>query len=300
MPDFEHQLRESTTAVESALDELLTRDSLSGPGPAPERLIAAMRHATLNGGKRLRPLLVRQTAAIFGVDGDKATPAALSVELIHCYSLVHDDLPAMDDDDMRRGKPTVHKLFDEATAVLAGDTLLTHAFGLLAHENCHPDPLTRSRLVLELVAGAGAGGMAGGQMRDLEGENSRMNDRSIAVLQSMKTGALIRASVRMGALLGNATEEELNALTAYAEAAGRAFQIADDILDETATDEQMGKKTQKDQKRGKQTLVASIGVDAARERLSDTVDMALQALVPFEERAEGLRATARYFAERTS
>lgn len=298
MTDFDQQLRDSTAAVEEALDALLTRESLSGPGPAPERLIAAMRHGTLNGGKRLRPLLLRQAAAVFGVDGEATVPAALAVELVHCYSLVHDDLPVMDDDDLRRGKPTVHKLFDEATAILAGDSLLTHAFGLLAAPDCHPDPAIRIRLVAELAAGAGAGGMAGGQMRDLEGENARLKDRDIAVMQQMKTGALIRAAVRMGASLGKADTAQIEALTLYAEAAGRAFQLADDILDETATEEKMGKKTGKDRDRGKPTLVAGIGVDAARRHLGDTVHQAISALIPFGGEADSLRQTARYFAER--
>jgi len=285
---------------EEALDTLLTTDRLSGPGPAPERLMAAMRHGALNGGKRLRPHLVRQTAAIFDVPAPATLNAGLAVELVHCYSLIHDDLPSMDDDDLRRGKPTVHKLFDEATAVLAGDTLLTHAFGLLADPNCHPNAEVRTSLTTELVQGAGAGGMAGGQMRDLEAENNRITDRQIATLQDMKTGALIRAAVRMGALIGGANDDQLAALTRYGEAAGRAFQLADDILDETASAAEMGKQTRKDQDRGKKTLVASLGLEAAERHLGETIHNAISALTPFGDEADGLRATARYFAERRS
>ncbi|HTM78844.1 MAG TPA: polyprenyl synthetase family protein [Devosia sp.] len=207
MYDFAADIADCALAVETALDTALTAQRLSGPGPAAERLIAAMRHGSLNGGKRLRPLLVRQTGAIFGVPAKQALIAGLAVEAVHCYSLIHDDLPAMDDDDLRRGRPTVHKAFDEATAILAGDALLTHAFGLLASPDCHPDPAVRIALVTELVQGSGAGGMAGGQMRDIEGERGGFSGDDIAIMQAMKTGALIRASVRIGAILGGADVE---------------------------------------------------------------------------------------------
>lgn len=298
MYDFEADIADCAQAVETALEALLSAQRLSHPGPTADRLVAAMRHGSLNGGKRLRPLLVRQAAAIFNVPAPLALPAGLAVEMIHCYSLVHDDLPAMDDDDLRRGKPTVHKAYDDATAILAGDALLTHAFGVLAAPDCHPDASTRIALVTELVAGSGAGGMVGGQMRDIEGEAGGLTGAEIATMQSMKTGALIRASVRMGAILGGADARALSALTAYAEAAGRAFQIADDILDVTATPETMGKATGKDAAHGKQTLVAQVGVDKAREQLNATVSLALSALRTFGPKADGLRATARYFASR--
>ena len=298
MYDFEADIADCAQAVETALEALLSAQRLSHPGPTADRLVAAMRHGSLNGGKRLRPLLVRQAAAIFNVPAPQALQAGLAVEMIHCYSLVHDDLPAMDDDDLRRGKPTVHKAYDDATAILAGDGLLTHAFGVLAAPDCHPDATTRIALVTELVAGSGAGGMVGGQMRDIEGEAGGLSGDEIATMQSMKTGALIRASVRMGAILGGADARALSALTAYAEAAGRAFQIADDILDVTATAEAMGKATGKDAAHGKQTLVAQVGVETAREQLNATVSLALSALRTFGPKADGLRATARYFASR--
>jgi farnesyl diphosphate synthase len=297
MYDFDAELKENAADIERELDRYLKSEVLFGPGVPPDRLIAAMRHGSLNGGKRLRPLLVRQAAAVFGVPAEATLPAGLAVEMIHCYSLVHDDLPAMDDDDLRRGQPTVHKAYDEATAILAGDALLTHAFQVLASVG-HADPAIRSRLVVLLASGAGAGGMVGGQMRDIEGETSRLNDRGIAQMQAMKTGALIRAAVLMGATIGGAGESQIGDLTVYAEKAGAAFQLADDILDVTATAQQMGKATGKDAGAGKQTLVALIGVDAARRRLGELIHDALTALTAYGPEADGLRATARFFATR--
>jgi farnesyl diphosphate synthase len=295
---FPDEMKSTAADIERALGQLLDATALSGPGLPPDRLIAAMRHGSLNGGKRLRPLLVRQAAGVFGVAPAATVTAGLAIELIHCYSLVHDDLPAMDDDDLRRGQPTVHKAYDDATAILAGDSLLTHAFGLLASEAAHPDPAVRIRLVAELAAGAGAGGMVGGQMRDIEGETSFLTERAIAQMQAMKTGALIRAAVRMGAILGGASDEQLAQLTTYAEAAGRAFQLADDILDVTATPEVLGKATGKDAGAGKQTIVSRIGVSAARQELAEVIHDALSALIPFDARADGLRETAKFFADR--
>ena len=298
MIPFEEELRRCAQDVEAALDALLTSSRLSGPGRAPNRLVEAMRHGTLAGGKRLRPLLVRQTAGVFGISPEQSISAALAVEMIHCYSLIHDDLPAMDDDDLRRGRPTVHKAFDDATAILAGDTLLTHAFGLLASPECHPDAAIRSALVLELVAGAGAGGMAGGQMRDIEGETGHFSPDEIEAMQAMKTGAMIRAAVRMGALLGGCGAGQLVALTRYAELAGRAFQLADDLLDVTSSAAALGKAAGKDAEAGKQTLIARLGVPAARRQLGELVHDALTALTGFGPEADGLRASARYFATR--
>lgn len=300
MTDFDSELKASADAIEAALDRHLGAERLSGPGLAPEGLVAALRHGSLGGGKRLRPLLVRQAGAVFGIAPEATLMAGLAVELVHCYSLVHDDLPAMDDDDLRRGRPTVHKAYGEATAILAGDALLTEAFALLARPDAHPDPAIRIALVAELAAGAGAAGMVGGQMRDIEGETTPLDQAAIAAMQAMKTGALIRAAVRMGAILGHADASALRSLTAYAEAAGRAFQLADDILDVTATPEAMGKATGKDAAAGKQTLVSRIGLEAARRELGEVIHAAITALTPFGPRADGLRATARYFAERRS
>jgi farnesyl diphosphate synthase len=300
MTSFADEMAMCAADVEQALDELLTAERLAGPGAAPERLIAAMRHGSLNGGKRLRPLLVRQAAGVFGIMPAESLTPGVAVELVHCYSLIHDDLPAMDNDDLRRGQPTVHRAYDEATAILAGDGLQTLAFGLLAREGCHPDPTVRIRLIAELAAGAGAGGMVGGQMRDIEGETGGFSDGDITRMQAMKTGALIRAAVRIGAVLGGAGDEALDQLTHYAAAAGRAFQLADDLLDVTASTEAMGKATGKDARNGKQTLVGRLGVEAAQRQLAETVHDALTALTAFGEEASGLRATAMYFASRES
>ena len=298
MYDFSADSADCARAVEAGLSDFLTGARLSGPGPAADRVVAAMRHGALEGGKRLRPLLVRQAAAIFSLPPAASLLTGLAVEMVHCYSLIHDDLPAMDDDDLRRGRPTVHKAFDEASASLAGDALLPHACAVLGDASCHPDPAVRIRLVTELALGSGAGGMVGGQMRDIEGEKGGFSEGEISIMQAMKTGALIRASVRMGAILGGADPRALSAMTAYAEAAGRAFQLTDDILDVTATPEAMGKATGKDAEAGKQTLVSKLGVDGARKVLSDTVNEAILALRTFGPKADGLRATAKYFASR--
>jgi len=298
MDEFATRLRSCAESTEYALAQWLAE--LGSDNRVPPRLLAAMQHGTLGGGKRLRPFLVGETADLFGVSREKSSSAALAVEAVHCYSLIHDDLPAMDDDDLRRGRPTVHKAYDEATAILAGDALLTHAFALLADERCHPDAGVRIGLVRELVLGSGAAGMVGGQMRDIEGETTRLDEDEISRMQAMKTGALIRASVRMGAVLGGASQTELLALTRFAEAAGRAFQLADDILDVTATTAVLGKATGKDAGQNKQTLVSRIGVAAAAEQLTRTVEEAIEALAPFGPEADTLRQTARFFAARES
>jgi len=298
MTGFAKDLERCAADIEAALDRLFSPAGLGGPGAAPDRLIAAMRHGALGGGKRLRPLLVRQAAGIFGISPQAALPAGLAVELVHCYSLIHDDLPAMDDDDLRRGRPTVHKAFDDATAILAGDALLTHAFAVLAAPDCHPDPEIRSRLVVELAAGAGAGGMVGGQMRDIEGEQRMLGGPDIELMQSMKTGALIRAAVRMGAVLGRAPDDAMAHLTRFAEFAGRAFQLADDLLDATSTAEALGKAAGKDEAAGKQTLIARLGIEGARRRLGDLVHDGLTELLVFGPEADGLRQAAHYFAAR--
>ena len=297
MASFDHKLQENGAEIERALDTLLQPDPLTGPGVPPDRLLGAMRHGTLNGGKRLRPFLLRETAAMLGVAPDLSLAAATAVELVHCYSLIHDDLPAMDDDDLRRGQPTVHRAYDDATAILAGDALLTLAFAHLG-EHGATDPAIRARLVVELAAGAGTGGMVGGQMRDIEGEATPLDRLGIAQMQAMKTGALIRAAIRMGAILGGATNDTLGHLTAYAEAAGRAFQLADDLLDVTASPAAMGKATQKDAGLNKQTLVSVLGVEAAQRHLGDIVHDAITALTPFGPEATTLRDAARYFATR--
>ena len=298
--DFEKERAECADAVENGLRIMFDYLPSYGQGETPERLVAAMRHAALGGGKRLRPLLVRQAAAVFNTSPLSSLAAGLAVELLHCYSLVHDDLPAMDDDDLRRGQPTVHKAFDEATAILAGDALLTLAFRQMA-EATSVDPTIRARLVVELADAAGSAGMVGGQQRDIDGESDEEADPEVVdVTQMMKTGALIRASVRIGAILAEADDEGLAAITEYGDQAGRLFQLADDILDATSTSEAMGKATGKDAAAGKQTMVRALGMERAQAYLEYLTGRALEALERFGPEADGLRNTARYFAERKS
>ena len=301
-------LAETADAIEALLASLLRDEPEAGEIHRPARLLAAMRHGALGGGKRLRPFLVAETARIFGVDRAQALRAGAAVELAHCYSLVHDDLPAMDDDDIRRGRPTVHKAYDEATAILAGDSLLTLAFDVLSDPATHRHGETRAALVLMLSRALGAGGMVGGQMLDLaaegrfpaEGAPARLGEAAILRLQAMKTGALLAASVALGARLGQADAESMTALTDYGRALGAAFQVTDDILDIEASPEQMGKATAKDDARGKATLVAALGLEAAkreRDRFSET---AVAALTEFGPEAAMLRAAARFAANRKS
>jgi len=264
--------------------------------------MGAMRHAVLGGGKRLRPFLVVETARLFGRAGEGAMRAGAAVELLHGYSLAHDDLPSMDDDDLRRGQPTVHKAFDEATAILAGDALQTLAFEILASPETDPDAAVRSDLVLGLARAAGIGGMVGGQMLDLAAEGryggGALDEAAIRQLQAMKTGALLAFSVEAGAIIGRADSAQRQALLTYGRALGAAFQIADDILDREASAEAMGKRTGKDQAKGKATLVDKLGLDGAREECEDLVETALDALASFGPQADILRDAVRFTVER--
>ncbi|MCF6344103.1 MAG: polyprenyl synthetase family protein [Devosiaceae bacterium] len=301
MSNFQIEAQNCANDINNALDEALSKEQFFEPyGAIPKRLLLAMRHGTLNGGKRLRPLLLRQTAAIFNVPHEQTIIAGMVLEMVHCYSLIHDDLPAMDNDDLRRGQKTVHKEFDEATAILAGDNLLTLAFEILASPKAHKEAELRLKLISELAKSAGACGMVGGQMLDLASENEVLSLKEIDNIHAMKTGALIRASVRMGAIIGLASDRELVALTKYGELAGRAFQLADDILDETATDKQLGKTTGKDKKSGKATLVANIGVKESKVKLLEIIEQAKAALSLFGEKANSLRASVDYFGQRES
>ena len=306
--EFRTRLEQTAQAVEGLLDRLLGPTPLAGEIARPARLLDAMRYSMLGGGKRLRPHLVVETARLFGRDDEGVVRAATAVECIHGYSLVHDDLPAMDDDALRRGKPTVHRAFDEATAILAGDALVTFAFDMLADEATDPDPAVRIALVLTLARSSGLGGMAGGQMLDLEAEGRFASDGKPLVdteagtlrLQAMKTGAILAASVEMGAIAGRAAEAERRHLAAYGRALGQAFQIADDLLDAEGEAELVGKAIGKDAARGKATLVSLYGVEAARARLTQLVIDAQNALAGFGDRAETLRTTAAFVAERRS
>jgi len=297
--EFADHLRQVAETMEEALDRLLAPEPRPGELGRPERLLAAMRYAALGGGKRLRPFLLVESSALFDVPPERAVRAAAALECIHCYSLVHDDLPAMDDDDLRRGKPTVHVAFDEATAILAGDALLTLAFEILADPETHPDPAVRADLVLELARASGLAGMAGGQMLDLQAESLGAHSREdVERLQAMKTGALLVYGPQAGAILGGADPGERRALVAYGRALGTAFQIADDLLDLEGTAEETGKATGKDQAAGKATLVAVLGPEAARRRLAELVREAEGALEPFGTRAATLREAAHFVAAR--
>jgi len=285
-------------SVEKFLDAALSEAALSAPYAAPDRLINAIRHGALNGGKRLRPLLVKLSAGLIGSTSGELTRTGAAVEYVHCYSLIHDDLPDMDDDELRRGKPTVHVAYDPATAILAGDSLLTHAFGLLADQRTHPDATIRTQLITELVQGAGVGGMAGGQMRDIEGERKGYDSETISLIHAMKTGALIRASVRMGAIMAKADTKKLETLTAFSEAAGRIYQLSDDILDATKTSAELGKTAGKDAAQGKSTLIASHGLDHARAVLNTELQGALALLEEFGDRAHLMNELVTHFARR--
>ena len=308
MPDIAlpARLEETAAAVETLLDRLLSPAPLPGEIARPARVLDAMRYAMLGGGKRLRPHLVVETARLFGRDDEGALRAGAAIECVHGYSLVHDDLPAMDDDDLRRGKPTVHRAFGEATAILAGDGLLTLAFDMLADAATDPDPGLRNALVLALSRASGLGGMVGGQMLDLEAEGRfsadsrrlRGTEEEISRLQAMKTGAILAAAVDMGAIAGKAGEEDRRALAAYGRALGKAFQIADDLLDHEGDAALVGKATGKDAARGKATLVTLLGLEPARRRLNELVAEAQGALAPFGARADVLGATASFVAER--
>ena len=303
---FEGRLSAVADEVEQRLEVILSRDTqeIAGEFAWPERLRAAMRHAVLGGGKRLRPFLVVETARLLGRDGLGPLLAGCALELVHCYSLVHDDLPAMDDDDLRRGRPTVHKAFDEATAILVGDSLLTFAFDILSRTETHPDAAIRIALVSALARGAGLGGMAGGQMMDLAAEGrfaktpQQLTLADVQELQAMKTGALLRFACLAGAILGAADGSKRAALDRFGAIIGEAFQIADDLLDVEGDTETVGKATHKDAGANKATAVAILGVAKAKERLDGLIAQAEAALAPFGANAALLKAAARFVAER--
>jgi farnesyl diphosphate synthase len=290
-------LHNSLTQIAADIDQEFDA-LLKLPGDARDRLYAAMRHAAIGGGKRLRPLLVTATAALFHVDRAVAVRVGTAVEAIHVYSLVHDDLPCMDDDDMRRGKPTVHRAFDDATAVLAGDSLHALAFEILASPQTHPDPFVRGELVSTLALASGPEGMAGGQMMDIEAENATFDLQTVMRLQALKTGALIAASVEMGAILGHIPPEGRTHLRGYARDIGLAFQIADDILDVEGDPELAGKALQKDADAGKGTFVSLMGLERAKQQAEMLVAQANEHLSCYGTEANLLRAIANYITER--
>jgi farnesyl diphosphate synthase len=299
---FTHKLAAVADAVEAFLADRLAPETQAGEITRPPRLMEAMRHAVLGGGKRLRPFLAVEAARMLGGSEAGALAAGSAIELVHCYSLVHDDMPAMDNDDLRRGKPTVHKAYDEATAILVGDALQTLAFEILADAAWQPDAAIRADLVLGLAKASGLGGMVGGQLLDL-GAEGRFGPVSLGVddtlqLQAMKTGAILAFSVDAGAIVGGASADERAALLRYGLALGQAFQIADDILDREASPEAMGKATGKDKEAGKATLVDRLGLDGARAECDRLVGVCEEAVSRWGARAETLREAARFTVAR--
>lgn len=295
--DFESKLEACKQAVDAKIANLLDIDTAGAPSSP---LADAIRYATLGGGKRFRPFLVVETAALFGVPQTKALPTAAAVECVHCYSLVHDDLPAMDDDDLRRGRPTVHKAFDEATAILAGDALLTFAFEILSRPDADSDPAIRSELILGLAQASGWQGMAGGQMLDLIAERAPIDLQGVTRIQTLKTGALIAFSVMAGAIIGRGSPAQRQALARYARALGLAFQIADDLLDVEGNAAEVGKATSKDAAAGKATFVSLLGAEASRSKLKELEAEAIDALDAWDSRADVLREAARFVSLRRS
>jgi len=288
-------LRRRAQMVEEALDNLLPE--VEG---AEAQLAEAMRYSALGGGKRLRAFLVMETAALFAVSETCAARVAASVEMLHAYSLIHDDLPAMDNDDLRRGKPTCHKAFDEATAILAGDALQCRAFEILGEPDTHSDPLARCELVMALGAAAGARGMAGGQMIDMLAEGRELSAPEVTRLQALKTGRLLQYSAEAGAILGRAGTAQRHQIAAYGRDLGAAFQIADDLLDAEGTAEEVGKATGKDAAAGKATMVAILGVEMARKHADMLAEQAAAHLDGFGASADNLRALAAYVVARRS
>jgi farnesyl diphosphate synthase len=293
--DLNAALARSAQAVEVALETLL---------PAPTGLHAraqeAMRYATFAGGKRLRPFLVMQGARLFDVAEANAVRAAAAIEVLHTYSLVHDDLPSMDNDDLRRGRPTTHRAFDEATAILAGDGLLTIAFEILSHPATHASADVRCELISNLAQAAGSNGMIGGQMIDMKADEQTLTAEQVMLLQRLKTGALFEFSCEAGAILGQAGQEHRDRMRSYAQDFGLAFQITDDLLDVTSTAEKTGKAVGKDKDQGKATLISIYGIDGAKAEAQKLVDRAIETLAPYGDKAAELQALATYLLDRES
>jgi farnesyl diphosphate synthase len=298
--EFAKRLDNTAEDTEALLGQLLSETTLEGEIARPKRLVEAMRYSSLGGGKRLRPFLVVESAAVFDVPRQSALLAGAALECIHCYSLIHDDLPAMDNSDLRRGRPTLHKAYDDATAILAGDALLTLAFDIITRDEIHPDATVRLRLTRALARAAGLGGMAGGQMLDLAGEG-RFGDREpvdVARLQQMKTGALLHFGCIAGAILGQGSPREYQALDDFGRALGEAFQIADDLLDVEGNAEALGKNVGQDAALGKTTFVTQLGLEGAKQRVRDLLARADAALSIFGTKADVLRRAASFVAER--
>ena len=293
MSAFTDTLDDVAAAVNGTLDQLLPI-----PSGDERRVVEAMRYSSLDGGKRVRPYLVVTSAALFGVDRSNALRAAAALEMVHCYSLIHDDLPAMDNDDLRRGRPTTHKAFDEATAILAGDGLLTLAFAVLADPATHADSDVRLQLVSTLAQAAGPSGMVGGQMLDLLAETHTLSPSDVERMQALKTGQLLTAACAFGAILGSAAQDQRDALYEYGVNLGGAFQIIDDLLDIEGSETETGKSTGKDTDAGKATFVSLYGPERARTQAQSLADQALAALGVFGQKAGSLRAAVAFVIDR--
>jgi farnesyl diphosphate synthase len=292
-PELKEALAENSQMIDKAVERLIPETDL-----AEAQLYDAMRYGTLGGGKRLRPFMVMQSAKLFNVDPARAKRVAAAIEMVHAYSLVHDDLPAMDNADMRRGKLSVHRAYDEATAILAGDALLTMAFELLSEPETHEDPYVRCALISSLAAASGPQGMVGGQMLDLIGEKENFDLGTISRLQRMKTGKLMAFACEAGAILGKAGDSYRRALTSYAYDLGLAFQVTDDILDVEADPNKTGKPANQDEKAGKATFVSTMGKEQARQRAEMLVEQAVRHLHVFQGRAKMLEELAYYVLQR--
>jgi farnesyl diphosphate synthase len=297
MADASISLKPALEMISADIDRLFA-SVLAVPADPRAPLYEAMRYATIGGGKRLRPLLVVAACGLFHVDRERALRVGLAVECIHVYSLIHDDLPSMDNDDLRRGKPTVHRAFDEATAILAGDSLHALAFELLADEATHEDPFVRSELVAELARASGPAGMAGGQMMDLAAEQTKLDLPAVTRLQQLKTGALIGFCLEAGAIMGRIPPEGRTRLRGYARDVGLAFQITDDLLDVEGEEAKTGKRVGKDRAAGKETFVSLLGAERARQQSAMLVAQASEYLQMYGEEADLLRAIARFAVER--
>jgi farnesyl diphosphate synthase len=293
--DLNAALARSAKAVETALEALLPK-----PAGLHARAQEAMRYATLAGGKRLRPFLVMQSAQLFDVAEPNAVRAAAAIEVLHTYSLVHDDLPSMDNDDLRRGRPTTHRAFDEATAILAGDGLLTIAFEILSHPATHASAEVRCELISNLALAAGSNGMIGGQMIDMKAAEQPLDAEQVMLLQRLKTGALFEFSCEAGPILGEAGKDHRDRLRSYARDFGLAFQITDDLLDVTSTAEKAGKAVGKDKDQGKATLVSIYGIEGAKAEAQKLVGRAIETLAPYGAKAAELQALATYLLDRES
>ena len=296
-PVVETLLPDALARIAREIDAAFDAELEIPPDPRA-RLIKAMRYAAIGGGKRIRPLLLTATAGLYGVDRDAAVRAGAAIEAIHVYSLIHDDLPCMDDDALRHGKPTLHLAFDEATAVLAGDSLHALAFEMLADPQTSEDPFVRIELVRALGTASGFSGMAGGQMMDLEAEKSTFDLATVTRLQQLKTGALLGAAVEMGAILGHVPVEGRKHLRGYARDIGLAFQIADDLIDYEGDADKAGKAVGKDSEAGKETFIGLLGADRAREQARMLVDQAVGHLAQHGKEADLLRELAQYIVER--